>query len=145
MHQASFTSLTNGLINFCSQVSHTRSYTKSIRDRSRSFEPRSSVEDHDWAVFPFSRSSNHANFRTFSLYSYKGKVWDDQGCNWKPTVTGSAYINALQLWLFLQLEESEPNNFIRQQDGAPPHWHRSVRDWLNQCTQPMDWLQRASR
>ncbi|GFY25809.1 uncharacterized protein TNCV_1915591 [Trichonephila clavipes] len=29
------------------------------------------------------------------------------------------------------IEESEPNNFIWQQDGAPPHWHLSVRDWVN--------------
>ncbi|GFV30203.1 uncharacterized protein TNCV_96801 [Trichonephila clavipes] len=43
-------------------------------------------------------------------------------------VTGSAYLDALQLWLFPQLEESEPNDFIWQQDGAPPHWHLSVRD-----------------
>ncbi|GFW46915.1 hypothetical protein TNCV_2982711 [Trichonephila clavipes] len=35
-------------------------------------------------------------------------------------VTGSAYLDALHLWLFSQLEESEPNNFIWQQDGAPP-------------------------
>ncbi|GFU34635.1 uncharacterized protein TNCV_1993541 [Trichonephila clavipes] len=46
-------------------------------------------------------------------------------------VTGSAYLDALQLWLFPQLEESEPNNFIWQQDGTPPHWHLSVRNWLN--------------
>ncbi|GFW31127.1 hypothetical protein TNCV_2577091 [Trichonephila clavipes] len=36
-------------------------------------------------------------------------------------VTGSAYLDVLQLWLFPQLEESEPSNFIWQQDGAPPH------------------------
>ncbi|PRD25609.1 UNVERIFIED_CONTAM: Fatty acid hydroxylase domain-containing protein 2 [Trichonephila clavipes] len=46
-------------------------------------------------------------------------------------VTGSAYLDALQLWLFPQLEESEPNNFIWQQDGAPPLWHLTVRDWIN--------------
>ncbi|GFX33870.1 uncharacterized protein TNCV_3962791 [Trichonephila clavipes] len=56
----------------------------------------------------------------------KRKVRDDQGC-----ITGSVYLDDLQLWLFPQLEESEPNNFIWQQDGAPPHWHLSVRDWLN--------------
>ncbi|GFW94435.1 uncharacterized protein TNCV_2701561 [Trichonephila clavipes] len=47
------------------------------------------------------------------------------------TVTGSAYLDALQLWLFPQLKQSEPDNFIWQQDGAPPHWHLSVRYWLN--------------
>ncbi|GFW87553.1 uncharacterized protein TNCV_4485181 [Trichonephila clavipes] len=29
------------------------------------------------------------------------------------------------------MKESEPDNFIWQQDGAPPHYHPSVRDWLN--------------
>ncbi|GFU23897.1 uncharacterized protein TNCV_3331661 [Trichonephila clavipes] len=49
----------------------------------------------------------------------------------EPTVTGSAYFDALQQCLFPQLKESEPDNFIWQQDGAPPHWHLPVRDWLN--------------
>ncbi|GFW91095.1 uncharacterized protein TNCV_1759691 [Trichonephila clavipes] len=61
----------------------------------------------------------------------KEKVRDDQACNWKTTATGSAYLEALQLWLFSELEESEPNNFIWQQDGATPHWHYSICDWLN--------------
>ncbi|GFX22676.1 uncharacterized protein TNCV_2994111 [Trichonephila clavipes] len=30
----------------------------------------------------------------------------------EPTVTGSAYLDARQLWLFSQMKESEPNNFI---------------------------------
>ncbi|GFX85506.1 uncharacterized protein TNCV_3716781 [Trichonephila clavipes] len=38
----------------------------------------------------------------------------------KQLVTGSAYLDALQLWLFPQSEESEPNNFNWQQDGSPP-------------------------
>ncbi|GFW42265.1 uncharacterized protein TNCV_1207201 [Trichonephila clavipes] len=71
----------------------------------------------------------------------KGKVWDDQGCNWQPTVTGPAYLDALQLWLFPHLEESEPNNFIWQQDGATPHWYLSVHDWLN-ITVPNQWIGR---
>ncbi|GFV53799.1 uncharacterized protein TNCV_1592221 [Trichonephila clavipes] len=71
----------------------------------------------------------------------KEKVRDDQGCNWYPTVIGSAYLDALQLWLFPQSEESEPNNFIWQQDGAPPHWHLSVREWLN-MTVPNQWIGR---
>ncbi|GFX90929.1 uncharacterized protein TNCV_3167601 [Trichonephila clavipes] len=49
----------------------------------------------------------------------------------EPTVTGSAYLDVVQLWLFPQLEESEPDNFIWQQDDAPPHSHLSVRCWLN--------------
>ncbi|GFX18113.1 hypothetical protein TNCV_1577921 [Trichonephila clavipes] len=32
----------------------------------------------------------------------KAKVWDDQGCNWYPSEPGSAYLDALQLWLFPQ-------------------------------------------
>ncbi|GFX60638.1 uncharacterized protein TNCV_4916881 [Trichonephila clavipes] len=34
---------------------------------------------------------------------------------------------------------SEPNNFIWQQDGAPPHWHLSARNWLN-ITVPNQWI-----
>ncbi|GFX98398.1 uncharacterized protein TNCV_4001671 [Trichonephila clavipes] len=34
---------------------------------------------------------------------------------------------------------SEPNNFIWQQDGAPPHWHFSLRDWLN-IPVPNQWI-----
>ncbi|GFU32417.1 uncharacterized protein TNCV_4540311 [Trichonephila clavipes] len=57
----------------------------------------------------------------------------------EPTVTGSAYLDALQLWLLPHLEESEPDNFIWQQDGA--QWHLSVRDWLN-ITVPDQWISR---
>ncbi|GFV80331.1 uncharacterized protein TNCV_4957341 [Trichonephila clavipes] len=49
----------------------------------------------------------------------------------EPTVTGSAYLDAVQLWLFPQLIESEQYNFIWQQDSVLPHSHLSVRDWLN--------------
>ncbi|GFS94192.1 hypothetical protein TNCV_3786521 [Trichonephila clavipes] len=45
----------------------------------------------------------------------------------EPTVTGSAYLDAPQLWLFRQLENKEPDNFIWRQDGAPPHRHLSTR------------------
>ncbi|GFT55919.1 putative transposase [Trichonephila clavipes] len=33
----------------------------------------------------------------------KAKVWDDQDCNWLPSVSGSAYLDALELLLFPQL------------------------------------------
>ncbi|GFX46483.1 uncharacterized protein TNCV_4549221 [Trichonephila clavipes] len=36
----------------------------------------------------------------------------------EPTVTGSAYLDALQLWPFPQMKESGPDNFIWQQDDA---------------------------
>ncbi|GFW17152.1 uncharacterized protein TNCV_2762761 [Trichonephila clavipes] len=64
----------------------------------------------------------------------KGKIWTGY-----KAVTGSAYLDALQLWLFPQLEESEPNNFIWQQDGVLLHWHLSARDWLN-ITVPNQWI-----
>lgn len=57
------------------------------------------------------------------------------------TVTGASYLDALQQWLFPQLEEGEPENFIWQQDGAPPHWHMEVRDWLNDVV-PDRWIGR---
>ncbi|GFU32407.1 hypothetical protein TNCV_3611711 [Trichonephila clavipes] len=58
----------------------------------------------------------------------------------EPTVTGSAFILMLYNYgYFLILEESEPDNFIWQQDGA--QWHLSVRDWLN-ITVPDQWISR---
>ncbi|GFV45450.1 uncharacterized protein TNCV_299501 [Trichonephila clavipes] len=59
----------------------------------------------------------------------------------EPTVTGSAYLDALQLWLVSKLKEGEPDNFIWQQDGAPPHRHLSACDWLN-ITVPDQWIGR---
>ncbi|GFU71882.1 uncharacterized protein TNCV_1628231 [Trichonephila clavipes] len=44
----------------------------------------------------------------------------------EPTVTGSANFDVVQLWLIPQLKESEPDNFIWQQEGALPHWNLSV-------------------
>nr|CAI5866989.1 unnamed protein product [Callosobruchus analis] len=34
-------------------------------------------------------------------------------------------------WLMPQLEEKVPD-FVFQQDGAPPYWHNSVREYLNE-------------
>ncbi|GFX50443.1 hypothetical protein TNCV_770151 [Trichonephila clavipes] len=59
----------------------------------------------------------------------------------EPTVTGAAYLEALQLWSLPQLKESEPDNFIWHQDGASPHSTRLIEDL---CTRPMDFPQRAS-
>ncbi|XP_023211332.1 uncharacterized protein LOC111614181 [Centruroides sculpturatus] len=42
------------------------------------------------------------------------------------TVTGVSYLDALQLWLFPQLEEDEPENFIWQQDGSGCNWLNDV-------------------
>lgn len=43
-------------------------------------------------------------------------------------------------YLFPQLQD-EPENFIWQQDGVPPHWYNSVRDWLNEDV-PNCWIGR---
>ncbi|GFX48000.1 fatty acid hydroxylase domain-containing protein 2 [Trichonephila clavipes] len=56
-------------------------------------------------------------------------------------LTGSVYLDALQLWQFSQLEQSEQNNFIWQQNGAPLRWHPSERDWSN-ITVPNQWIGR---
>ncbi|CAM1291471.1 Uncharacterised protein r2_g55 [Pycnogonum litorale] len=38
----------------------------------------------------------------------------------------------LQNWLLDELEANEHEQFIFQQDGAPPHWKRSVRAYLSE-------------
>ena len=40
----------------------------------------------------------------------------------EPTVTGINYLDVLRLWLIPQLQE-DSEDFIFQQDGAPPHFH----------------------
>lgn len=58
------------------------------------------------------------------------------------TVTGLQYLEMLENWLFPQLEQ-EAQQFIFQQDGAPPHWHLSVRTYLN-VNYPSRWIGRQA-
>jgi hypothetical protein len=46
------------------------------------------------------------------------------------TVTGTSYMKMLDK-LFPRPQEDEPENFIMQKDGAPPHFRLDVRRWLN--------------
>jgi len=57
-------------------------------------------------------------------------------------VTGINYLDMLQLWLMPQLQEAS-EDFIFQQDGAPPHFHFDVRARLN-TNLPGRWIGRAS-
>jgi hypothetical protein len=45
------------------------------------------------------------------------------------SVTGASYLDMLINWLMPQLHE---DNFVFQQDGVPPHWHREVRNYVVQ-------------
>jgi hypothetical protein len=42
-----------------------------------------------------------------------------------PFFFGQVYLKMLKSWLMSQVAEEE--EFIFQQDGAPPHWHMGVR------------------
>lgn len=57
------------------------------------------------------------------------------------TVNGASYLAMLQNWLFPQLI-ADSDNFIFQQDGAPPHWHKDVRRFLN-TNLPQRWIGRT--
>jgi hypothetical protein len=46
------------------------------------------------------------------------------------TVTGSSYLDMLQLYAFTQLGHLQPNVFF-QHDGAPPHWSQDLQQALN--------------
>lgn len=46
------------------------------------------------------------------------------------SITGNIYLGMLENWLMPQLE-TDSVDFIFQQDGAPPHFHLDVRDYLN--------------
>ena len=56
------------------------------------------------------------------------------------TVTGRSYLEMLQVWLF-PLLNADSDDFIFQQDGAPPHWHLNVRAFLNENV-PDRWIGR---
>jgi len=60
----------------------------------------------------------------------------------EPTVTGINYLDMLQLWLMPQLQE-DSEDFIFQQDGAPPHFYFDVCAHLT-ANLPSRWLGRAS-
>ena len=59
------------------------------------------------------------------------------------TVTGVTYLAMLQNWLLPQMSE-DSEDFIFQQDGAPPHWHRDVRRFLNESL-PQRWIGRVGK
>jgi hypothetical protein len=46
------------------------------------------------------------------------------------TVTAMTSLDMLELRLLSQLEDHQPN-MVFQQDGAPPHWARIVREVLD--------------
>ena len=56
------------------------------------------------------------------------------------TFTGTTYLQMLQNWLLPRLR-ADSNDFILQQDGAPPHWNREVRRFLNHEL-PQRWIGR---
>lgn len=59
------------------------------------------------------------------------------------TVRGHSYLDMLENWLMPQLEE-DSQDFIFQQDGAPPHFHNDVRWYLNEHL-PQRWIGRTGR
>jgi len=58
-------------------------------------------------------------------------------------VTGTSYLEMLQTWLFPRLQKDEPEDFIMQQDGGPPHFRLDVRRWLNDVL-PHRWIRRGA-
>jgi len=44
----------------------------------------------------------------------------------------------LQNWLLPQMTE-DSEDFVFQQDGTPPRWHRDVRSFLNESL-PQRWI-----
>ena len=52
---------------------------------------------------------------------------------------GDVYLQMLQNWLMNELMANQHENFIYQQDGAPPHWKLTVRAYLNDDL-PKRWI-----
>jgi hypothetical protein len=104
----------------------------------------------DEAHFHLNGAVNKHNFRYWSqtnpgwvseepLHSPKCTVWAAiwEGGTIGPfffneTVNGERYLEMLQIEFLPELEtQMMIENCIFMQDGAPPHWARNVRDWLN--------------
>ena len=58
------------------------------------------------------------------------------------TVTGTTLLDTFTEWLLPQLNE-DSGDFILQMDRAPPHFHRHVREFLNQHL-PQRWIGRGT-
>ena len=58
-------------------------------------------------------------------------------------VTGDVCLQMLQNWLMDDLTANEHEDFIYQQDDAPPHWKLNVLAYLNDNL-PRRWIGRAS-
>lgn len=59
-------------------------------------------------------------------------------------VTGANYLELLQNRFLPAVQQfQEFNEVVFMQDGAPPHWSKSVRDWLS-ATFPNRWMGRNS-
>ena len=60
------------------------------------------------------------------------------------TVTGIAFLDMLTEWLLEKMKLNEDSvDFILQMDGVPPHFHRQVREFLNQHL-PQRWIGRGT-
>ena len=46
--------------------------------------------------------------------------------------TGKVYLDMLENWLMPRLVDEVVQGYIYQQDGAPPHWHKEVQEYLNE-------------
>lgn len=58
-------------------------------------------------------------------------------------LTGPDYLLMLQEFFRPQMEEQDDmDNFMFMQDGAPPHWSRAVRDFLDEWL-PNRWVGRG--
>jgi len=57
-------------------------------------------------------------------------------------ITGTSYLKMIKDWLF-PLLQADGDDFILQQDGAPPHWSLEVRKFLNDQL-PQQWIGRCS-
>jgi len=55
------------------------------------------------------------------------------------SVTGKVYLDMLENWLMPQFADEEIQEYIYQQDEAPPHWHKKVREYLNEHL-PGQWV-----
>ncbi|GFW03825.1 DUF4817 domain-containing protein [Trichonephila clavipes] len=100
----------------------------------------SSMPEKAYCVFEYAKTSSvnviQRHFR--SKFRKEPSHWHNIA---EKSINGDIYQDMLSEWLLPQLEKAVPD-FILQQNGAPPHWNKNVREFLNKRL-PHRWIGRA--
>ncbi|GFU86806.1 hypothetical protein TNCV_1342511 [Trichonephila clavipes] len=89
----------------------------------------SSMQEKAYCVFEYAKTSSVTVVQRHFRSKFREEPSHRHNIAEK-SINGDIYQDMHSEWLLPQLEEAVPD-FISQQDGAPPHWKKNVREFLN--------------